>query len=120
MADAELLNKAHNHLRGLLRGKRLALWQEMVDYFDYPDRRLVSDILQGFPMTGWLPDSNIFPKDVKEPSLDVGTLESLSKGMNAHVKSKVLAAGSNDMSAVTWAETNKELEEGWMERPWPR
>ena len=35
--------------------------------------------------------------------------------MNAQVKSKVLAAGSNDMSAVTWAETNKELEEGWME-----
>ena len=115
MADAELLNKAHNHLRGLLRGKRLALWQEMVDYFDYPDRRLVSDILQGFPMTGWLPDSNIFPKDVKEPSLDVGMLESLSKGMNAHVRSKVLAASSSDMASVTRAETNKELEEGWME-----
>ena len=86
-----------------------------MQYFDYPDKRLVSDIWQGFPITGWLPASNIFPKDVKEPSLDVGTLESLSKGMNAHVKSKVLAAGSNDMSAVTWAETNKELEEGWME-----
>ena len=114
-ADAELLNKAPVHLRGLLKGKRLALWQEMVDFFDYPDKRLVSDILHGFPITGWMPDSNVFPKEVKEPSLDVDTLQSLSKGMNAHVKAKVLAAGSNEMAAITWAETSKELEEGWME-----
>ena len=112
--DAKLLSKAPSHLQGLLKGKRLALWQELVDHFDYPDKRLVSDILRGFPITGWLPDSNIFPRDVKPPSMDVDTLGSLSKGMNAHVNAKVLASNSNDLAAVTWEETNKELEEGWM------
>ena len=113
--DAKLINESPVHLRGLLKGKRLALWQEMVDFFDYPDKRLVDDILRGFPITGWLPDSNVFPKEVKEPSMDTSTLESLSRGMNAHVRAKVMAAGANDMSRETWAETKKELEEGWME-----
>ena len=112
--DAKLLSKAPSHLQGLLKGKRLALWQELVDHFDYPDKRLVSDILRGFPITGWLPDSNIFPRDVKPPSMDVDTLGSLSKGMNAHVKAKVLASNSNDLAAVTWEETKKNWKkDGW-------
>ena len=31
--DAKLLSKAPSHLQGLLKGKRLALWQELVDHF---------------------------------------------------------------------------------------
>lgn len=73
----------------------------MVDHFDYPDKRLVSAILQGFPIAGWLPDSNIFPKDVKPQSLDINSLVSLSKGMNAHVKAKVFATNPNDLVIVT-------------------
>jgi hypothetical protein len=74
--DAELLAQAPPHLQSLLRNKRLALWQEMLEYYEYPDKDLVRDIVQGFPLTGWLPDSNVFPKDYKPPSINVGTLHS--------------------------------------------
>ena len=36
-------------------------------------------------------------------------------GLNAHVKAKVRAAGSDELAETTWEETQKELAEGWME-----
>lgn len=88
--DSKLLASAPSHLRPLLKGKRLALWQAMLTYYEYPDKELVNDIVRGFPVTGWLPDSQVFPRDYKPPSLDVSALESLSREFNEHVHSKVL------------------------------
>ena len=113
--DAQMLETAPLHLRKLLSGKRLSIWQAMVDHYNYPDKNLVKDILNGFKVTGWLPDSEIFPKEFRPPSMDVSTLVSLSKGINQHVKAKVLASAGGELSDATWSETQKELNEGWME-----
>ena len=110
-----MLAKAPIHLQQLLKGKRLALWQAMLEHYGYPDARLVDDIVNGFAVTGWLPDSEIFPKEYRPPTMDVTTLEALSRGMNQHVKAKVLAAAQSELSESTWEETSKELNEGWME-----
>ena len=40
------------HLKGVLSGKRLLIFQEMLDELEYPDRNLVKDICAGFPLTG--------------------------------------------------------------------
>ena len=114
-ADLELLKKAPPHLQPILKGKRLALWQAMLEHYDYPDKELVNDIVQGFPVTGWLPDSQVFPKDFKPPSMSVETLESLSKGFNERVRAKVMASSTSELVAATWEETEKEITEGWME-----
>lgn len=71
--DGRMLASAPEHLQRLLVGKRLALWQAMVEHDEYLDKDLVTDIIQGFPLTGWLPDSQVFPKDFKPPSMDVHT-----------------------------------------------
>ena len=49
--------KAPEHLRGLLKGKRLLLLKEILNELQYRDTSLVDDILNGFPITGWLPKS---------------------------------------------------------------
>ena len=113
--DARLLRQAPEHLQRILAGKRLALWQEMLTYYEYPDKDLISDIVNGFPLTGWLPDSSVFPKDFKPPNMDVHTLQSLSLGINERVKAKVMATNSSEMLSATWEETEKELREGWMQ-----
>ena len=87
----------------------------MFEYYEYPDKDLVADVLQGFPLTGWLPDSQVFPKDFKPPSMDVHTLQSLSLGINERVRAKVLATDTSELLEATWEETEKELKEGWME-----
>ena len=49
------------HLKQVLQGKRLLLFQEMLDSLGYPDQDLVRDIVAGFPLSGWLPKSHVFP-----------------------------------------------------------
>ena len=114
-ADADLVQRAPPHLQPLLKGKRLALWQAMLEYYQYPDVNLIQDVVQGFPLTGWLPDSQVFPKDYRPPNMSLTALESLSKGLNARVRAKVLGTASSELNEATWAETEKELSEGWME-----
>ena len=113
--DAQMLADAPKHLTNILQGKRLALWQAMIDYYEYPDKELVRDIINGFPVTGWMPDSQVFPKDFKPPSMNLGTLQSLSKGFNERVRAKVVASAGSELTDATWEETEKELREGWME-----
>ena len=113
--DSEVLRQAPAHLQSLLHNKRLALWQEMLEFYEYPDTELVRDITRGFPVTGWLPDSQVFPKDYKPPTMGVQTLHSLSKGLNERVRSKLEGSVSDFLGDATWEETEKELQEGWME-----
>ena len=49
------------HLRQVLQGKRLLIFKEMLNHFGYPDKKLVDDIVAGFPLSGWLPKSHVFP-----------------------------------------------------------
>ena len=111
-ADTAVLAQAPPHLQSLLHNKRLALWQEMLDFYEYPDKELVRDIILGFPITGWLPDSQVFPKDYKPPSMSVQTLHSLSKGLNERVKAKLGGSNADFLEDATWEETEKELQEG--------
>ena len=113
--DGQFLGQAPKHLTKILQGKRLAFWQDMIDHYEYPDKELVKDVINGFPVTGWLPDSQVFPKDFKPPSMDVSTLQSVSRGINERVKSKVLASSASDLSAATWEVTERELHEGRVE-----
>ena len=48
------------HLKGILRGKRLLLMGEMLQDAGYPDQKLVSDICGGFSVSGWLQQSRVF------------------------------------------------------------
>ena len=115
MEDERLLHSAPAHLASILKGKRLALWQSMLEYYDYPDKELVRDIARGFPIMGWLPDSQVFPRDFRPPQMTVDTLKAVSKGLNERVRAKVLASASSDLTTATWEETERELAENWME-----
>ena len=42
------------HLRNILKGKRLRLFETLLTSIDYPDKGLVQDMKRGFRLTGWL------------------------------------------------------------------
>ena len=49
------------HRQKVLAGKNLKLFAEMLKEIKHPDRELVRDIAAGFPITGKLPRSGVFP-----------------------------------------------------------
>ena len=50
-----------DHLQGLLRGKRLLLWREILQEIGYPDVAIIDEVEQGLPLTGWMAQSGVFP-----------------------------------------------------------
>ena len=58
-----------SHLKGILKGKRLRLFETLLRGIDYPDKGLVQDMKRGFRLTGWLPDAQTRPSKVVPPSL---------------------------------------------------
>ena len=106
--------KAPEHLRSLLKGKRLLLLKEILNDLQYPDTSLVDDILNGFPITGWLPKSNVLPHRVRHPEYDLETLKLLAKGLNQSVKAQVAAMEVSDVTLSAWEATKEEIEKGWL------
>ena len=79
--QSEMFKSAPAHAARVLAGKRVALLQEILESIDYPDKTLVSEMVQGFPLTGWMTKSGIFPSRVRRPKFDKSTLVKLAKGI---------------------------------------
>ena len=45
------------YLQSLHKKKKLLLWAEILQSLDYPDKSLLKHIAEGFPISGWLPES---------------------------------------------------------------
>ena len=103
------------HLRLVLRGKRLLLWREMLAELNYPDLKVIDEVLKGFPMTGWTEESGVFEPDVRPPSITVQQLKGMALGLNHAVVDSLRNADSNDLDQPAWDETQKEIEQGWLE-----
>ena len=112
--EVEFQMRAPVHLRSLLRGKRLLLLKEILNELQYADTSLVDDILNGFPLTGWLRKSNVFPHRVRRPEYDLDTLKLLARGLNHSVKSQVSAMEVNEVTRSAWETTKEEIDKGWL------
>eukprot|EP00434_Breviolum_minutum_P016199 symbB.v1.2.014274.t1/scaffold1033.1/size247163/12 len=103
------------HLQQLLRKKRLLLWKEMLEEYDYPDKKLIDEMSEGFNLTGWSNASSVFPRNVKRPQYDVSTLKLLASGLNQSIKAQLMSLDDEDeVNKVTWEQTLQEVELGYI------
>ena len=110
-------NRLHSslepHLQQVLRGKRLLVFQEMLNDLGYPDENLVQDICNGFKLSGWLQKSGVFPPAFKRPVHDMDTAKKLAKGVNHGICKQVAEPSDDTLSQEVWKQTQEELEKGW-------
>ena len=102
------------HLKNLLAGKRLLLCKEMLAEAGCADEHLVEDIVQAFPLSGWMRCSGSFLPQVRRPDMDIQTLRLLLKGLNKATLSKMQHRHDPDLERATWLETEKEIQNGWV------
>lgn len=75
--EAELHSSMPLHLRDILKGKRLLLFKEILDDLNYPDSKVALEIANGFTLHGWMPESNVFPRETKRPEYDLRTVQNV-------------------------------------------
>ncbi|CAE7351602.1 NaCP60E, partial [Symbiodinium sp. CCMP2592] len=112
--EQELHRNLPDHLRPILKGKKLLLLQEMMRAAGCEDVDLVSDICKGFKLSGWLPASGEFVPRSRRPKFSVETLGVLSKGLNKATLQKLSRRQNSEIEESTWVETQKEIDAGWV------
>ncbi len=103
-----------SHLQSLHRRKKLLLWAEILESLEYPDRELIRHVAEGFQISGWLPESNVFPKETKRPVYDLETVKKMAVGLNKSIMQQTLNQSRDDTVDATWNATVDELERGWV------
>ena len=88
------------HLRMVLRGKRVMLFEELLQQISYPDTSIAREMREGFPLYGWLPVSNVFPSNVRVPVLHVSSLESMAHVFSRRTLSAVKSSGTRCMTRL--------------------
>ena len=104
------------HLRHVLKGKRLLVWQELLQHIGYPDTSLISDIQSGFRLSGWLGVSGVFPRKVRPPACTQEDLKAMAPGLNESAWGRAGVRQPDGLARQTWEETKAELERGWIFR----
>ena len=102
------------HLKPLLSGKRLLLWKEILVELKYSDVAVVDDICAGFPLTGWAKKTNVFNACVRKPDHNLEQLKKKSRGLNAAVVGSLSKGDWTDVDSKVWADTQDELDRGWL------
>ena len=101
------------HLKNVLKGKRLMVFKEMLLELGYPDTGLVDEICAGFKLSGWLSRSNVFPPSLKRPSQSLEAAQKVAKGVNKNICKQVAMGKDEELAREVWDLTQEELERGW-------
>ena len=73
------------YLRQTLVGERLVLFGQILSDIVFPGQTPGEDIAAGFKWTGWRPDSELFPCQVKDPTLTQDALRQSTSSFHGKV-----------------------------------
>ena len=77
-------------------------------------RDLVADMRNGFRLSGWMKNTNLFVPDPRPPKTTLPAQMSAAEARNKATLAKVASHVSDDIALATWEETTQELEKGWI------
>ena len=101
------------HLKSILQGKRIRLFECLLQGLRYPDKSLPQDMRQGFKLTGWLPDTQTRPSKVVPPAMHRDEVWSQRQQNNSAVWSQCKSSGDEALDRALWQQTLEECEAGW-------
>ena len=102
--DADIKANASRERLAILKSKKLALLEAMLEEEKYPDKSIAGDILRGFDLVGSIPSSDVLPKKFPPATISVQELETSEMksrealqavGQDARRGYKGLAGGAN-------------------------
>ncbi|CAE7257882.1 unnamed protein product [Symbiodinium sp. CCMP2592] len=111
--EAEANNRRPQHIQTLLKGKRILLWKELLSEIGYPDVKILDEVEQGLPLTGWMAESQVFASNPRAPTMSVDTVVAMNRGFHALVKRRLPKRQDQDVEQKTWLETEEEIAKGW-------
>ena len=106
------------HLQKILKAKRLLLFQKLLEDIDYPDAFIATDMMGGFPLCGWMRQSNVFPARMRPPEINEESLRCMARSISARTVAATVSTGDTEADMRLWQATIDEVESGFLTGPW--
>lgn len=103
--------------KDILGSKNLALFDHLLKDAEHGDNDLVSQLAEGFDLTGSLPESNVFSRKVRPAAMSCGDLRRIADLSRDGMLQMVKTSGDADLDAQLYAATLKEVSKGFLLGP---
>ena len=115
--DVDIKSTASPERLAILKSKKLALLDAMLEDEKYPDRSIAGDILRGFDLVGGIPGSDVLPKKFSPATISVQELETSAMRSREALRHMTRSSGCHELDCKLWDKTQDELQKGWLVGP---
>ena len=95
--ESRLRETLDSQVASVTKPKQSLILQQLLDRYHYPDRRIGQELREGFPLTGWLQPSGIWPTAFLPPTLTIDQLLTNVQAITDQNLRKVRAAPTDDI-----------------------
>ena len=117
-AEEKVLHeRLHQHVRSVLKGKRLLIWRELMVETGYPDLEIYEEVTEGIKLVGPAHASQAFPAGMTPAQQSVGQLEAQAVWRRKTSIGKCRSSGDTLADVELWEQSLGEAEAGWIDGP---
>ena len=117
--EEALRSKMDPEVERAVRGKKILLFEEMLKYYGYPDVEVVSELRDGWPLTGDVPQTSMLPFKFTPALLTCEALRVQSSLRRSQILAEAKGSGDNEVDMEVWQQTMDEVSKGWLRGPIP-
>ena len=117
--ENKLKNSLDPDVRRVLEGKRLLLFKEMAADAKVGDENLFTELIEGFKLTGQMPESKQFPARLKPAMISVQQLKDSSVWAKKMIHASCRRVGADpEIARAVYEETLQQRADGWVKGPY--
>ena len=117
--ENQLKNSLDPDVRRVLEGKRLLLFKEMAADAKVGDEHLFTELIEGFKLTGQMPESKQFPARLKPAMISVQQLKDSSVWAKKMIHASCRRVGADpEIARAVYEETIQQRADGWVKGPY--
>ena len=114
---ADGLHDSHDHVKEVLKGKNLQLFDEMNKASGSPDTEIASNMANGFDLMGTIPTGGIFPTKPLHATLTPDQVRAMSKISRQAVWKSTSRCSNLELAGEVYKATIDERDRGWLRGP---
>eukprot|EP00435_Cladocopium_sp_Y103_P066931 s1136_g29.t1 len=119
--NADIFRSIDSGCARVLKGKHLALLEQLATEINWPDTAVHAEVRNGFKLIGMQPPSGIFAADIKPRTLSEEDLNKQLRFLKPALWLKVQSATRTDYEQELWDIKLQEMQEkGWLEGPYSK
>lgn len=100
-----------------VKGKRLALFKEMLEFYKYPDPGVLEELTDGVSLVGEVPKTGMLPFKFTPALLTIDALRKQAEFRRAQIFGDCKGSGDSELDAEVWCEMLEERDKGWLLGP---